>query len=69
MDPTDISSRWKGVAFGTYASQGGSKFTYRVTKDGAFGEHTIVLESNNNQLRSEEIVDKCKKKKSDRLCY
>jgi hypothetical protein len=34
------------AAFGTYASQGGEKFVYRVKKEGAFGGYkvrTIVL--------------------------
>ena len=56
-------------AFGTYASQGGSKFTYRVKKDGAFGGYKIVSESTNNQLSREELLDKRTKKKADRFCY
>ena len=32
------------AAFGTYASGGGEKFTYRVKKTGAFGGYRVVTE-------------------------
>jgi hypothetical protein len=53
-------------AFGTYASKGGSQFTYRVKKDGAFGGYKIVTESTNANLSREELLEKRTKKKSDR---
>lgn len=34
------------AAFGTYASAGGEKFTYRVKKTGSFGGYQIVTEVN-----------------------
>jgi hypothetical protein len=54
------------AAFGTYASQGGSKFTYRVKKESAFGGYKIVTESTDGALSREELLDKRTKKKSDR---
>ncbi len=55
------------LAFGTYASKGGSQFTYRVRKEGAFGGYKIVTESNSKDLSREELLEKRTKKKSDRL--
>jgi hypothetical protein len=56
-------------AFGTYASQGGSKFTYRVKKDGAFGGYKIMSESLSNTTSREDLLNMRSKKKSDRFCY
>ena len=54
------------AAFGTYASKGGTQFTYRVKKDGAFGGYKIMTESTNSSLSREELLEKRTKKKSDR---
>lgn len=54
------------AAFGTYASQGGAQFTYRVKKESAFGGYKIVTENTQGSLSREELLDKRMKKKSDR---
>ncbi len=54
------------AAFGTYASQGGAQFTYRVKKESAFGGYKIVTENTQGSLSREELLDKRTKKKSDR---
>lgn len=54
---------------GTYASQGGSQFVYRVKKEGSFGGYKIVTEKTNSMTSREELLDKREKKKSDRFCY
>lgn len=54
------------AAFGTYASQGGSQFTYRVKKESAYGGYKIVTETNQGTMSREELLDKRTKKKSDR---
>lgn len=56
-------------AYGTYASQGGQKFTYRVKKPGAFGGYKIVTEDTGGSLSREELLNQRSKKKADRLCY
>lgn len=54
-------------AFGTYASNGGEKFVYRVKKAGAYGGYSIVSESTGGkQLSREELLDLRSKKKADR---
>jgi len=53
-------------AFGTYASNGGEKFVYRVKKVGAYGGYKIVTESTQSTKSREELLDMRKKKKSDR---
>lgn len=55
------------AAFGTYASEGGTKFNYRVKKGGAFGGYKIISESTNNSMSREELLNMRSKKKSDRL--
>jgi hypothetical protein len=57
------------AAFGTYASAGGSKFTYRVKKPGVYGGYQIVTETTNETLSREELLNQRLKKKSDRHCY
>jgi hypothetical protein len=54
------------AAFGTYASQGGQQFVYRVKKGGAFGGYKIVTETTNTALDRESLLDMRTKKKSDR---
>eukprot|EP00981_Chlorochromonas_danica_P002891 scaffold583_cov244-Ochromonas_danica.AAC.1 len=54
-------------AFGTYASEGGTKFNYRVKKGGAFGGYKIISESTNNSMSREELLNMRSKKKSDRF--
>jgi hypothetical protein len=57
------------AAFGTYASQGGTKFAYRVKKAGAAGSYAIVTEDlkDCNKSREDLLAMRCKKK-SDRHC-
>ena len=52
-------------AFGTYASEGGSKFVYRVKKGTAYGGYTVVTESTTDKSR-EDLLDMRSKKKADR---
>lgn len=54
------------AAFGTYASQGGEKFVYRVKKKGSFGGYKIISEDTGGVLSREELLEKRSKKKSDR---
>lgn len=56
-------------AYGTYASQGGQKLTYRVKKPGSFGGYKIVTEDTGGALSREELLNQRSKKKADRLCY
>jgi len=56
-------------AFGTYASDGGQRFTYRERKPGAYGGYRIVNESTGTRLSREALLDKRAKKKADRFCY
>lgn len=64
-------------AFGTYASAGGEKFTYRVKKPGAHGGYTIITETapkgdgrtGGGPLSREQLLDMRSKKKADRHCY
>lgn len=42
VDSTHAQSN--GQAFGTYASSGGTKLTYRVKKEGTYGGYKIVTE-------------------------
>ncbi len=42
--PKSSSAFSEEAAFGTYASNGGEKFTYRVKKEGAFGGYKIITE-------------------------
>jgi hypothetical protein len=56
-------------AFGTYASAGGSKFTYRVKKNSAYGGYKIVTETTGGELSREQLLDMRAKKKADRHCY
>eukprot|EP01038_Epipyxis_sp_PR26KG_P016371 gene16371-22316_t len=55
-------------AFGTYASEGGQKFVYRVKKGGSggFGGYKVITETTDRQLSREELLDKRLSKKSDR---
>ena len=53
---------------GTYSSNGGSVFAYRVKKEGAAGGYKIVTESVNNATRGD-LLDMRAKKKADRHCY
>jgi hypothetical protein len=55
------------AAFGTYASEGGSKFTYRVKKEGSFGGYKIISESTTDSMSREDLLNMRTKKKSDRL--
>ncbi len=66
---TQKKHRAEEEAFGTYASAGGSKFTYRVKKNSAFGGYKIVTESTNKEMSREELLEMRAKKKSDRHCY
>mmetsp|Transcript_37003 Transcript_37003/g.37655 ORF Transcript_37003/g.37655 Transcript_37003/m.37655 type:complete len:214 (-) Transcript_37003:86-727(-) len=56
-------------AFGTYASNGGERFTYREKKPGAYGGYKIIQESTGTSLSREQLLDKRSKKKADRFCY
>lgn len=53
---------------GTYASAGGSTFTYRVRKEGAAGGYKIVTESTGGSVSKSELLDMRAKKKGDRHC-
>jgi hypothetical protein len=53
-------------AFGTYASQGGKQFTYRVKTKTAFGGYKIVTETVNDALSREQLLNKRTQKKADR---
>mmetsp|Transcript_31093 Transcript_31093/g.41125 ORF Transcript_31093/g.41125 Transcript_31093/m.41125 type:complete len:220 (-) Transcript_31093:614-1273(-) len=55
-------------AFGTYASDLGTKFVYRVKKPGIYGGYEIIEESSETGMSREELLDKRSKKKSDRMC-
>lgn len=66
---TERAHRSEEAAFGTYASAGGSRFTYRVKKAGAHGGYTIVTENTDKVLSREELLDLRTKKKADRHCY
>lgn len=57
------------AAFGTYASGGGEKITYRVKKQSAFGGYQIVTESANTKMSRQDLLDVRSKKKADRMCY
>lgn len=56
-------------AFGTYASKGGSQFTYRVKKGSAYGGYAIVTERTDGEVSREDLLDRRSKKKADRHCY
>jgi len=56
------------VAFGTYAGDGGTKFTYRQRRKGAFGGYDIVTEDTGREMSREELLDMRSKKKADRMC-
>jgi len=63
-------------AFGTYASQGGEKFVYRVKKSGpgGYGGYKVVTESTSSTMTREDLLQMRSKKKSDRyvcshLCW
>ena len=56
-------------ANGTYASNGGEKFVYRVKKTGSFGGYKIVTETTTAKTDREALLDMRSKKKSDRFCY
>lgn len=56
-------------ANGTYASNGGEKFVYRVKKEGSFGGYKIVTETTTSKTDREALLDMRSKKKSDRFCY
>jgi len=56
-------------ANGTYASNGGEKFVYRVKKTGSFGGYKIVTETTTSKTDREALLDMRSKKKSDRFCY
>ncbi len=60
--------RQEAQAVGTYASQGGEKFVYRVKNEGSFGGYKIVSEAAGGRSR-EQLLDMRTKKKSDRYCY
>lgn len=66
---TSKAHKAEQAAFGTYASEGGTRFNYRVKKGGAFGGYHIVSESTAEALTREDLLDKRTKKKSDRFCY
>jgi len=54
---------------GTYASQGGSVFTYRVKKEGASGGYKIVTESlAGGGVTRGDLLEMRAKKKADRYC-
>ena len=55
-------------AFGTYASQGGEKFVYRVKKSGpgGYGGYKVVTESTSATMTREDLLQMRSKKKSDR---
>ena len=57
------------AAFGTYAGDGGTKFVYRVRKEGASGAYKIVTESTNKVVSREDLLTMRSKKKADRHCY
>lgn len=67
-EATSKKHKAEEAAFGTYASAGGEKFTYRVKKKSAFGGYTVVTEQlGEGAAKSrEELLDMRKKKKSDR---
>lgn len=56
------------AAFGTYASDGGKTFTYRVKKEGAYGGYKIVTEHLDGGRTREDLLEMRAKKKSDRYC-
>lgn len=53
-------------AYGTYASNGGENFVYRVKKEGAFGGYKIATETISEKVSREDLLDRRTKKKSDR---
>lgn len=55
-------------AFGTYASQGGEKFVYRVKKSGpgGYGGYKVVTENTSSTMTREDLLQMRSKKKSDR---
>jgi len=58
------------AAVGTYASAGGSVFTYRVKKEGASGGYKIITESVSGGAKTRgELLDMRATKKADRHCY
>lgn len=57
------------AAVGTYASDGGSLFTYRVKKEGAAGGYKIITESTGGNVTRGDLLDMRSLKKSDRYCY
>lgn len=57
------------AAFGTYASEGGTKLTYRVKSSTAFGGYKIVTETTSSAMSREQLLEMRAKKKSDRFCY
>merc|ERR1712032_146297 len=55
------------TAFGTYAGDMGSTFTYRVRKAGAYGSWKIITERTKGKSREDLLEMRCKKK-ADRHC-
>ena len=64
-----VAKESEEAAFGTYAGQGGTSFTYRVKNAGAAGTYKIVTEKNSKVKSREEMLDMRSKKKADRFCY
>jgi hypothetical protein len=56
-------------AVGTYASDGGTMFTYRVKKEGAAGGYRIVTERTSGEVTRGDLLDMRSKKKADRHCH
>mmetsp|Transcript_7116 Transcript_7116/g.9968 ORF Transcript_7116/g.9968 Transcript_7116/m.9968 type:complete len:213 (+) Transcript_7116:137-775(+) len=56
-------------AYGTYASQGGTKVVYRVKKAGQYGGYEIMTENSEKPMTREDLLNVRSKKKADRYCY
>ena len=55
-------------AFGTYASEGGTKFVYRTKKGGVMGGYYVVEENLDAAATRETLLEKRCKMKADRHC-
>jgi hypothetical protein len=58
--------RNEDAAFGTYAGEGGTKFTYRVMRKNKSG-YDIITETVNDKTRGD-LLNMRSKKKADRFC-
>lgn len=64
---TKRKTQEEDAAFGTYAGQGGTKFTYRERKEIGTG-YLIKTEDTGSKLSRTELMNLRATKKSDRMC-